>query len=463
MQHDDLAFASMTDLLVLFERREVTSREATELMLERIQRYDARLNGYITMMADQALADAERADTRRAAGEKTLLLGVPIALKDLCDTAGVRTTAGSRILADNIPARDATVVARLRAAGAVILGKTHMAEFAYGFSHPDYGPSLTPWDAERSASGSSGGSGAVVAAALAYGAVGSDTGGSIRSPAAACGITGHKPTYGLVSRAGVVPLSYSLDHVGPMTRTAHDAMVMLTAMAGADPRDSASTTLPSWEAPRHPRDIRGLRLGLMVEVLADVEPAYRRGIEDTVTTLRALGAVVEAVTVPHLDEVSAILLGIMDPEAGSYHGSWLRERPEDYGPVVRRYLRASQAIPATQYLDAQRARSHFNQGMAGLFEHYDLLVCPTDTAVARTLEETADEAVTDWDFRCTGVSNLTGGPAVAAPCGFSDDGLPISVEFLAPPYGDALALQVMEAFQSVTDFHTRRPPAFVDG
>ncbi len=463
MHRDDLAFASITSLLAAFARREVTAREVTALMLERIQRHDARLNGYITVLADQALADAARADARRAAGENALLLGVPIALKDLCDTAGVRTTAGSRILADHIPARDATVVARLRAAGAVVLGKTHMAEFAYGFSHPDYGPSRTPWDTERSANGSSGGSGAVVAAALAYGAVGSDTGGSIRAPAAACGVTGHKPTYGLVSRAGVVPLSYSLDHVGPMTRTARDAMLMLAAMAGTDPRDPASTTRASWEAPREPRDVRGLRLGLMVEVLEGLESAYRRGIEDTVTTLRALGAVVEPVTAPHLDEVSAILLGIMDPEAGSYHGRWLRERPEDYGPVVRRYLRASQALPATQYIDAQRARSHFNRGMADLFERYDLLICPTDTAVARTLAETATEEVTDWDFRYTGVSNLTGGPAVAAPCGFSDDDLPVSVQFLAPPFGDALALQVAEAFQSVTDFHARRPPIFLDG
>jgi len=257
MHRDDLAFASITGLLAAFERRDVTSREVTVLMLERIHHYDVRLNGYVTVMADQALADAERADARRAAGENALLLGVPIALKDLCDTAGVRTTAGSRILAAHVPARDATVVAKLRAAGAVILGKTHMSEFAYGFSHPDYGPSLTPWDTERSANGSSGGSGAVIAAALAYGAVGSDTGGSIRAPAAACGITGHKPTYGLVSRSGVVPLSYSLDHVGPMTRTARDAMLMLAAMAGADSRDPASTTLASWEAPREPlQDLR---------------------------------------------------------------------------------------------------------------------------------------------------------------------------------------------------------------
>jgi len=182
-----------------------------------------------------------------------------------------------------------------------------------------------------------------------------------------------------------------------------------------------------------------------------------------VTTLQALGAVVEPVTVPHLDEVSAILLGIMDPEAGSYHGRWLRERPEDYGPMARRYLLASQAILATQYIDAQRARSHFNRGMDDLFERYDLLVCPTDRAVARSLEETEKEEVTDWDFRYTGMSNVTGGPAVAVPCGFSDDNLPVSVQFLAPPFADALALQVAETFQSVTDFHARRPPTFVDG
>jgi len=462
MTPDDVAFASISALLALLARREVTSREVTLLLLERIQRYDARINGYITVMADQALADADTADARRTAGESGIVLGVPIALKDLCETAGVRTTAGSRILAEYIPARDATVVTKLRAAGAVVLGKTHMAEFAYGFSHPDYGPSRTPWDTNRSANGSSGGSGAVVAAALAYGAVGSDTGGSIRAPAAACGITGHKPTYGLVSRAGVVPLSYSLDHVGPMTRTAADAMVMLEAMAGTDPRDPSSTTMMRWQAPREPlRDLRGLRVGFLVELLEGLELPYRRGVEAAAATVQALGATVEAVTLPGLDTVSAILLGIMDPEAGSYHTHWLRERPRDYGPIVRRYLLASHAMPATQYVDAQRMRARFNRGMSDLFGRYDVLIGPTDTTVARSIDEAEREGVDDWDFRYTGVSNVTGGPAVALPCGFSDDNLPLSVQVLAPPFEDALALQVAEAFQMITDFHTRRPPDFL--
>ena len=460
---DDLAFASITQLTSALDRRELSSRDATLLMLARIERFDASVNGYLTVTAERALAEAGLADARRAAGEHGALLGVPVAVKDLCDTAGVRTTAGSRILANYVPNRDATVVRRLYDAGAVLLGKTHMAEFAYGYPHPDYGPSRTPWDTSRSASGSSGGSGAVVAAGLAYAALGSDTGGSIRGPAAVCAITGHKPTYGLVSRAGVVPLSWSLDHVGPLARSARDAMLVLAAIAGHDPADAASAPETAWLAPPAPRtDLRGLRVGLLVELTEGMDAECPELFEAALGALRELGASVEPVDVPNLEYVNAIAFGVMEPEAASFHARWLRERPDDYAPQTRRGLEAASLLFATQYVDAQRMRARFNHGFMRLFERYDVLCCPSQPELPTVIaaEPVGREARQQWDLRHTVIGNLTGVPAISAPCGFTQAHLPFSIQFMTPPFADALALGVTEAYQSVTDWHLRRPPGF---
>lgn len=460
---DTLTFASIAQLTAAFQRGDLSSRDATLLMLNRIDRHDRAVNGFVTVLADAALADATRADARRAAGDTSALLGVPVAVKDNCDTAGVRTTAGSRILADNVPGADATVVARLRAAGAIILGKTHMAEFAYGFAHPDYGPSHTPWDLARSASGSSGGSGAVVAAGLAYGAVGTDTGGSIRCPAAVCGVTGHKPTYGLVSRAGVVPLSWTLDHVGPLARNARDAMLLLAAMGGHDARDPASAAPDAWNAPAaERRDLRGLRVGVLTELTDGLGTGCPELFDGALRVLRDLGASIEPIIVPDLELVNAIAFGVMEPEAASYHARWLHERPEDYAPETRRGLLAASLMFATQYVDAQRLRARFMAGFNGLFTRFDVLCCPTqpDVAALIAVEESDGGAHDGWDLRHTVIANLTGLPAAAAPCGFTAEGLPFSIQFITPTFADGLALGVAEAYQSVTNWHLRQPAGF---
>lgn len=461
--HPLVAFAPITEVLERLERGETTSTELTELMLQRIDTYDDRVNAYITVLADRALASAAEADRERRNGLRRPLLGVPIALKDLFDTAGIRTTAGSRILADNIPSGNATVVRLLRDAGAVLLGKTHLAEFAYGFPHPDYGPSRTPWALSHSASGSSGGSGAAVAAGLAYGALGSDTGGSIRSPAAACGITGLKPTFGLVSKHGVVPLSWTLDHVGPMTRSAEDARLMLEVIAGVDRLDP--TTVDASDRPRweQRRSLSGLRVGLLTDLIDAAHPDVRVAVSDAVNALRTLGAETVEVALPLPDAINAIAFGTMEPEAASFHARWLNDQPESYAPRTRRGLLAAMAIPGSQYVDAQRLRARFNQQMNHLFvnQRLELLLAPTDAVPPWPVESpTENESHDDWDLRYTVFANLTGMPALSLPCGFTSNGLPLSLQILASPFHDDLTLRVGELYQSVTDWHRRVPPGF---
>lgn len=459
----DPAWLTITDLASLLDRRELSSREITELMLRRIEQHDRTVNGYMTVLAERALTDADAADRRRAAGDTGALLGIPLAIKDLCDMRGVPTTAGSRILKDTIAQHDAAVVRLLQDAGAVILGKTHMADFAYAFAHPDYGPSRTPWDTTLSASGSSGGSGAVVAAGLAYAAIGSDTAGSIRFPAAACGITGHKPTYGLVSRRGVVPFSWSLDHVGPMTRSARDAMLLLDVIAVDDGRDPA--TVESLRRPKVGRlhDLKGRRFGVDLRLCDDLHPEVKQAVEATLTVLRDLGAVICEVQLVDLDLVNAMAFSIMIPEVVSFHARWLRERPEDYTPAVRSAFEGGLAIPAAQYVDAQRLRSRFNRGFQALFvEHtLDALIWPPVRGLpASVIREPMTDEFFEFDMRWTVIGNLTGAPSIAIPCGFTSENLPLSVLLTGPPNYDDLILRVAEAYQSVSDWHQRHPPGY---
>ncbi len=271
----ELAFLSLSGAVDRLDRGEVSSAELTQNALDRIAALDARLNAFITVLRESALETARDVDARRQHGERGPLLGVPIALKDLFNTAGIRTTAGARILAGNVPDQDATVVRKLREAGAVILGKTNMMEFAYGYPHPDFGETRNPWSLDRTAGGSSGGSAAAVCAGLAYGALGSDTGGSIRSPAAYCGLSGLKPTYGRVSRHGVLPLAWSLDHVGPLTRSSRDAAIIFDAIAGFDPLDPASAIVAHVSTVGHDRRRR--------------RGTARRGHRRTLSALRSAG------------------------------------------------------------------------------------------------------------------------------------------------------------------------------
>jgi aspartyl-tRNA(Asn)/glutamyl-tRNA(Gln) amidotransferase subunit A len=461
----ELAFLSLSEAADRLDGGDVSSVELTQHMLDRIAALDGKLNAFITVLADQALESAREADARRKEGARGRLLGVPIALKDLFNTAGIRTTGGARILADNVPERDATVVTKLREAGAVILGKTNMMEFAYGYPHPDFGETSNPWALDRTAGGSSGGSAAAVCAGLAYGALGSDTGGSIRSPAAYCGLSGLKPTYGRVSRHGVLPLSWSLDHVGPLARTSRDAAIMLDAIAGFDPRDPASarvdhnSTFDSIDA-----NVSGLRVGIVDELFERyVQPEVRDIALAAAKQLGDLVAGVEAVAPPHLDLVMPTISPIVQAEAASYHRQTLSTRPNDFSQSVRDNLRLGAMIPAIDYIDAQRLRRWIRDGVESALQTHDVLVFPTQPIVAPALDsyQTAaslSDDVLDVEIGHTGIANLTGHPALSILAGFTPEGLPVGLQLTGRMFDEGTILRLGHAFEAATEWHRRRPP-----
>ncbi|HEU5431891.1 MAG TPA: amidase, partial [Thermomicrobiales bacterium] len=337
----DLCDLPLLDVAARIRRREVSPIAVVDAVLERIAALDGVFNAFITVLADEARSDARRAEAEIAAGTyRGPLHGVPISVKDLFATRGIRTTAGSRILADHVPDHDATLVERLRAAGAIVVGKTNMLEFAYAAVHPDYGPTPNPWDVRRSTCGSSSGSAAAVAAGMGYGSIGSDTGGSIRLPASYCGIVGLKPTYGRVSRHGGVPVSWSADHFGPLTRTVGDCAALLGVIAGEDPRDPTSGREPVPDyLGRLDGGLAGRRIGVADAYLRQhVDAEVQAIVEQAVARLASLGATVVEVDLPPPAEVVPALLGILAPEATAYHREWLRTRPDDYSAAVRERL-----------------------------------------------------------------------------------------------------------------------------
>jgi aspartyl-tRNA(Asn)/glutamyl-tRNA(Gln) amidotransferase subunit A len=467
----DLVWKPMTELARLIRAREVSPVEVVQAHLDRIASLDAKLRAYITVAADSALASARLAEAALASGE-TLgsLHGVPLGLKDLYCTKGVRTTGGSKILGDWVPDEDATVVARLAGAGAIVLGKLNMHEFAYGPEgvNPHYGSAWNPWDAatHRISGGSSSGSGVAVAAGLCPGALGSDTGGSIRIPASLCGISGLKPTYGRVSRAGVLPLAWSLDHVGPMCRTAADCALMLGAIAGYDPRDATTSVLP---VPDYlaalTGSVKGVRIGVLrsffMESAADES---RRAVEQALKTLEGLGAVVREVDLGNVALAAGASTAIIAAEAYAYHEAWIKKRPEEYGADVRERLRVGAFISGADYVNGQRARALIRDGVDAVLATLDVLVAPT-TPIAATAVG-ADEVEVRGErqpvrpslIRFTRPFNVTGHPAASIPCSFTGDGLPIGLQIVGRPFDEATVLRVADAYQRVTDWHTRRPP-----
>lgn len=462
---NELAFLSLSGAVDRLDRREVSSVELTENALDRIATLDSRLNAFISVLRESALETARDVDARRQHGERGPLLGVPIALKDLFNTAGIRTTAGARILASNVPDQDATVVRKLREAGAVILGKTNMMEFAYGYPHPDYGETCNPWSLDRTAGGSSGGSAAAVCAGLAYGALGSDTGGSIRSPAAYCGLSGLKPTYGRVSRHGVLPLAWSLDHVGPLTRGSRDAAIILDAIAGFDPLDPASANVGHISTTSTIQDsIAGLRVGVIDELFQRyVQPDVRAVALAAVQRLADCGAVLDSVAPPHLDLVMPSITPIVQAEAAAYHRRDLATRPDDFSEEVRDNLRLGAMIPAIDYIDAQRLRRWIRDGIEAAFESFDVLVFPTQPIVAPPLDSyqiagQASEDVLDVEIGHTGIANLTGHPALSILGGFTPEGLPVGLQLTGRMFDEATILRLGHAFESATGLHQKRPP-----
>ena len=441
----------------------VTSVEATEAYLDRIARHDGVLRAYITVMGDAARARARAADAEQSGGRRRgPLHGVPVALKDLIAVAGVRMTGGSEMLADHVPARDAFVTERLQAAGAVILGKLAMHEFAFGRPAVD-GPFPTgrnPWDIRRAPAGSSSGSGVAAAAGLCAGALGSDTGGSIRGPAAMCGLVGHKPTYGLVSRAGVLAMDWSLDHVGPMTRSVWDSAVMLQAIAGHDPADPGSRAAPVPDYLAHLDDgARGLKLGLLRRFYVDwpgLDAEVRAAALDAFDVLTREGAALSDVDAPTLDLAPAIWTCFL-AEMYEYHREMSRRAPEKYreGTRVRLYMGA--LVSAQDFLRAQRLRARFKREIDALLDTADVLVFPGQAGPAQRFEDISSLEVMAPGGRYTSPWNLLGLPAVSVPAGFTRAGLPVSIQIVGRRGDDATVLRAARAYERATDWHTRRP------
>jgi len=460
----EVTHLSIAEAADLIHRKKLSPVELTEACLQRIGSLDAHLRAFITVTRQEALATAQQAVSAIAGGNyRGPLHGIPLALKDLFDTAGVRTTAGSRITADRVPEEDAEATARLKAAGAVLLGKLNMHEFAYGVTgvNPHYGATFNPWDPTHISGGSSSGSGAAVAAGMALGALGTDTGGSVRIPSSLCGITGLKPTYGRVSRRGVVPLSWALDHVGPMARSAADAALILKAIAGHDPGDETSSEEPVPDYAKMLEDsrLKSLRVGVPREYFFDnVDAEVLAAVRGAISVLEELGAQVSEVSLPHIAEAPDAVNAIMLPEALAYHHRWLAERPQDYGEDIRRRLETGLLYPAVSYVQAQRLRSLIvEEWREKVFDGVDLLAAPTTPVAAPSLEE-ADLEATLTLVRFTNPFNLVGVPAVSIPCGFTSGGLPIGLQLVGRWFDEGTVLRAAHAYQQATDWHKRAPP-----
>lgn len=434
--------------------------EVAEAFLKRISIQDRLLNSFLTVMTDQALDAAQRVDDAVRAGRTPgPLAGVPVAVKDLIDIAGIPTTAGAHRRFHTVPAEDAQVITRLRDAGAVIVGKTGLHEFAYGVTNanPHTGSVRNPWDRARTPGGSSGGSAAAVAAGFCTVALGSDTGGSIRIPASLCGVTGLKPTYGTVPTSGAVPLSWGLDHLGPLTRTAVDAGLVFSVLAAA-PQPAAESS-----------GIVGLRVGVPRHFFwEDLDPAIEAACWQAVRTLAGQGAAILDVVIPHAHEAGAAATIILSAEAAAYHERRLREHGEAFGEDVRVKLDRGLFVPAVDYVVAQRARAFLTREFIQTLRDIDVLVTPTTVAPAAPLQEGihsigASLAMSLEYTRFTYPFNLTGLPALSVPCGFTTQGLPIGLQIAGRPFDEATVVRVGQAYQRVTEWHLRRPPLEDEG
>ena len=459
----------------MLRAREISALELIELCLRRIERHEPAIRAGVTVLAESAREQARAADSQLAAGgDRRALLGMPLGIKDLIETRGVRTTASSRVLADWIPERDATVVARLRAQGAVIVAKTNTHEFAFGTVTP---PTRNPWNTDHVPGGSSGGSAAGIAAGEFLGALGTDTGGSIRIPAAACGVSGLKPTFGLVSRAGIVPLSWSLDHAGPIARSVEDCALLLEHLAGYDSQDPDSVDVPLLDfraalaGGRSPEQaVRGARLGVPDRFFfRHIDPEVEATVRAAIGLLERLGATIEQVHIPEsIDEMFEVYRAIQKPEAYTYHHDqgWLEARQDLYRTDTLEKIRSGATYSASDYIRALRARREFTAAMREAMAHVDALVTPTLPVPARRVDEIHTPLLYDGveepagdSLRFTFPFDLTGQPALTIPCGFTSAGLPVGVQLVAANFGEATLLRLGHAYQRATDWHLRVPAA----
>ena len=453
---------SLARLAAALRAGELSPREAVERCLGRIEAVDPEVNAYIAVRADEAVAEA---DALLRSDERGPLWGVPVALKDVIDVAGTPTTAASRVLADRVPAEDAHVVARLRQAGAVVVGKLNLHEFAYGAltTSPHFGPVRNPWSPDRICGGSSGGNGAAVAAGLAAGTLGTDTAGSIRIPSCHCGATGLRPSTGRVSNRGVVPVAPSFDSVGPIARTAEDCALLLAAVAGHDPGDPASLDAP---VPPYGEllsgGVRGLRVGVVTSLVEGADARVAEAVKAALGELRSLGAELVPFDLPLLERAGTIQQAMQFPEATEVHMEWLRTRLTDYGADVRARLLVGLFVTPEVREAGRRARAVACDEVRRVFEGVDLLAAPTMPVLPpRIGSETVELQGRETLYRLALIPynspwSLVGSPVASVPCGLVD-GLPVGLALVGPHLGEATVLGAAHAFQQATDWHERRP------
>jgi aspartyl-tRNA(Asn)/glutamyl-tRNA(Gln) amidotransferase subunit A len=460
----DFAELSLTQAAGLLRDKKISPVEYTLALLDRIARYDEKLNAFLRLMPDEALAAAKVAEAEIMAGEwRGPMHGVPYALKDIIDAAGVPTTCHSKIFANaKAASADAHVTGLLRRAGAILLGKTSTHEFAIGgpsFDLP-WPPARNPWNREHFPGGSSSGSGAALAAGFVPAALGSDTGGSVRNPASFCGLAGMKPTYGRVSRRGVFPLSFSLDHVGPMTRNVADNAILLNILAGHDAQDSASAeqAVPDFSAGLK-RGVKDLRIGVIRHFFdgdLHADPEMKCGIENALDVLRGLGAQIRDITLAPLGDYAAANRIILLSEAFAIHETWFRDRPQDYGSSTRRRVGGGAFIRATDYVNATRVKARLAREFADTMQDFDVAITASSMDPPARLD---DPAALEYSYgrQARPPFNLMGAPALAVPTGFSSSGLPLSMQIVAKNFDEAMIYRVAHAYEQATNWTARRP------
>ncbi|MBI3514539.1 MAG: amidase [Proteobacteria bacterium] len=458
---DALHFLSLAELGKQIRAKQLSPVELVQSLLARIKRYDPKIQSFIRVTEDVALAQARAAELEIAAGlYRGPLHGIPVGLKDIIATAGIPSTAHSKLLQDHVPAEDAVVTQRLHAAGAVLMGKLATFEFALGGPSWDlpWPPALNPWNTAYLPGGSSSGSGAALAAGFVAGALGTDTGGSVRWPAAVCGIVGLKPTYGRISRRGVLPNTFTMDHCGPMSRTVEDCAILLQVLAGFDAADpgSADVPVPDYRAALT-GDISGLRIGLVRHWYAEgAHPDIAPAVDRAARKLAELGAIVEEVRLSSLLDYADCKTTLSAAELYAIHEPDLKRRPQDFGAKLRNRVLPGGLIRAEDYVQAQRRRLALCREFEGAFKRFDLLVTATWLTTADPADPNLDDKLTQVP-QPTSPSSVTGTPAIAVPCGVSREGLPLSLQITGRPFAEPLVLRAAHAFERATEWHCRHP------
>lgn len=460
----DVLDLSLREVAAELRARRISPVELAERSLAKIKADEPRYVAYARLTEERAMAAARQAEREIMAGQwRGELHGVPVAVKDLYDVAGLPTTCSSRVRHDHRATADSACVERLSQAGAVIVGMTHTHEFAYGIATPTTG---NPWNVEHIPGGSSGGSGATLAARGCFMAMGTDTGGSIRIPAALCGTAGLKPTYGRVSRAGIASLSWSLDHAGPLARTVGDCAVTLGALAGYDARDPGSADVPVADYTAELElGVKGLRIGVPTNFFFEhLEPEVERNTREAIARLKAEGAEIVDVEIPMADLIASVEFGLCMPEASAYHRTMIRERAELYEPDVRTFLEAGLMVPAVDYIAALRMRTVMQAAWKTMFDGLDAIIGPSVAAVATRRDQAAvtwadgtEEAASSVFIRLSAPANVTGLPSVSVPSGFGRGGLPTGFQVIGRPFGEARILRIARAYERTADWSTKQP------